>query len=88
MTEFFNIKTITENGIEYQVEINPNGDEWWSILGIGLHRVDNPAVKYKGSREWWLKGKLVYADYTDRTSEHKLTDIMAMQIIKYKLNHA
>jgi len=77
-------KKVIEDGIEYDV---------YDMYGLTeyhynklYHRVNNPAIEYaNGDKEWWIMGDLVYNDFYDNTYRHKLTDIMALQIVKYRL---
>jgi len=55
--------------------------------GIEYHE---DMVDYNGKREWYLyvdtSWELVYMDSNDKTADFKISNSMAMEIIKYKLS--
>jgi len=51
------IEKIIENGIEYKIEIDVNGDKHWYLNGQ-RHREDGPAIEdVNGSKYWYLNNK-------------------------------
>jgi hypothetical protein len=51
------------------------------------HRVDGPAFEHiNGTKEWFLKGELVYSKECNNLSNYDLSESFKRSIIKYELS--
>ena len=74
--------------------ISGKGTKKWYMHDV-LHNTDGHAVEWQrnrtspnGQREWWYRGRLVYNDTLDYTTDFdkgEISDKMWMEIIKHKL---